>query len=117
LGFSSKNLMQLQASLAHEISTRFSQVETIHKTDELTIKRTMQLPAEPDDPDKLHILLRRIECTQVYRRIRIDLLVDCNCCGLKNTVGLEVLLSTGRVALRQTDHLSDGNVRMHFLGF
>jgi hypothetical protein len=117
MGLSVKNVADLKSSLTAEITNRFSQVETIHEKEERTTERTLELPKEPSDPNQLHVILRRIEHAQVYRPIRVDLLVDCSCCGLKNTMSLEVRMSTDRVALRQVDRLSDGTTRSHDLGF
>lgn len=117
MGFSAGNIASLKTSLTSEITTRYKQVETIRSKYEHEVERTLALRPEPNNPNDLHVLLRRIEGAPVYRMVRVELLVDCNCCGLKNTLALEVRISTGRLALRQTDHLSDGNRRTYELGF
>jgi CheY-like chemotaxis protein len=116
LGLSNKDVVVLEARLETELSERHRKTSTVRARQTRTIERTFQLPAEPTDPNQLHVQLRRIQQAPVYERIRADLLVSCECCRLQNVVRIELLWLTAKRALRREDRLSDGSARISELG-
>jgi len=116
LGLSTKHLADLSVNLSRELTVRLKGATTVASRREVKISRTFELPPEPSNPDELHVVHRRIQRSPAYKMYRADLTIHCTCCRLTNAVSLELLIATGRMALRREDVLSDHQVRRYMLG-
>lgn len=116
LGFSLKQVAELKSQLSSELTARFKSSKSVRSRASRTIEVTYQLDPEPSDPDELHVRLRRIQHAPVYRRFRGELVSDCECCSHSELTVIDVLMATGRRAVRHDDRLSNGEVRLRDLG-
>jgi CheY-like chemotaxis protein/Fe-S cluster biogenesis protein NfuA len=117
LGLTTKHLAELKAQLQSELSERLKYSEAVKATRSQTTKRSFQLPPEPENPNDLHVRVRRILEAHVYGRLRIELLGDCRACGVQSVTAIDVYVPTGARAIRHEDHLSDNEVRKYDLGY
>lgn len=116
LGLSTKALAQLSTELSSQISStiRVQRTETL-KT-RVQVERTFSLPNEPQDPDVVHVRMRKIQVGDAATMVRADLLGTCSCCSLRDILSIDIYVTTGGLILRHVDRLNTGEQRVYELG-
>lgn len=112
LGLSPKGFAGLSSSLGAEVAARISNSSSDVQLRSVTQERTFQLPAEPTDPDTLHVKSRLVERARVVQSIRLTVTSTCQCCSSTTIAVMNAGAPTMSFRTRQTDYLSDGTHRM-----
>lgn len=103
---------KLNASLRSEVTSRESLTSIISTNKAFKLKRKIRLPAEPSDPNILHIRSRMFQVAPVYVRVGVTVVRRCSCCGHDEPIKGYLYFPRRRYATRQEDFLSDGTSKV-----
>ncbi|MDI5979609.1 response regulator [Amycolatopsis magusensis] len=117
LGVTAGDKAKINSALQSEIMNKIRSKVAVNYSEEIEFQRTITLPPEPADPEKLHVRSRSYDDAPVYARVSARVAFTCQCCGKISVEIITICVPIKKCATRQVDYLSDGRVHEAITGF
>ncbi|GAA2464851.1 response regulator transcription factor [Winogradskya humida] len=109
IGVTAGKLTKLASKLKADITESHEFKTVTERRSKTTARTKVSLPAEPSDPNQVHVAARSYEVAPVFFLVRSLLLSHCSTCQHKALVKIDSYIPSSRYASRQIDYLSDGS--------
>jgi YesN/AraC family two-component response regulator len=102
-------ISELKAAV--ETSQREAVKERVSQATERVTEQTYTLPPDPAwvEPS---VRARHLQAAPIYKRVRMLVRTNCECCGMTRHESIYALVPTGDIRTRQVDYLSDNTTRI-----
>lgn len=104
-----KHILTLKNTINSELNKKYSTQHTISNKTSRKSKKKWELPKEPDDPSKCHIVKRDIEQAPIYNEYRIIIRKECQTCKSSRIYPITIYKQTNKIQTKQIDYFSDGS--------
>ncbi|MEV6517322.1 response regulator [Micromonospora chalcea] len=108
-GLSIGKSAKLSMKISDQISSSDEFRQLLERREKVTTRRKVVAPAEPSDPNDLHVRARSYEVAPVFIFMRATLLRRCGTCQSTKLIKMDAYLPRARYATRQIDYMSDNS--------
>jgi len=109
VGLKTEAVAEITSALQSTLSRSLKVSNSSQTTHTDSSEQTFRLPAELA-PGSIYVRARLFQRAPIYRKIVVTLAVSCTCCDMSFRTPIVVIQSTGALATRHADHMSDQTV-------
>jgi CheY-like chemotaxis protein len=111
-----KFVPEFVAKIEETIENKFKSTQSYEQSTIESFEKVYKLPDEPIDPNQNHVKSRLYEQAALYQQIRLIIKKTCSYCNSNEVFTIIINKPTSKIATRQIDHMSNGEVKTRETG-